>query len=139
MLVPKRMKYRKHFRDRGGLSGEARTGNQIAFGSFALKSTSAGEITSRQIESARQTISRYIKRGGKIWIRIFPHTPITRKAAEVPMGSGKGSVDFYVARILPGTILFELDGVTEVQAKEAFRLAGHKFSCSVKVVSKFDS
>ncbi len=139
MLLPKRTKHRKEFRGRGKGGGKAQRGARIAFGTFGIKSMTYGEITSRQIEAARQTISRAMKRAGKLWIRIFPHTPITRKAAEVPMGSGKGSVDFYVARTKPGTILFEVEGVTEEVAREAFRLAGHKFSVKTRFVSKFDS
>lgn len=136
MLVPKRTKRRKVFRGRGGLKGVAQRGHRVAFGSFGLKAITAGEINSRQIESARQTITRSLKRGGKVWIRIFPHTPITRKASEVPMGSGKGAVDFYVARTRPGTVLFEIAGVPEALAREAFRLAGHKLPVQVRFVHR---
>lgn len=139
MLSPKRTKYRKHFRDRGGLKGKSQKGTRVSFGSYAIKATTGGEINSRQIEAARRAISRAMKRGGKTWIRIFPHMPITRKAAEVPMGSGKGSVDFYVARVKPGRILFELDGIDEETAREALRLAKYKLSVKTRFVSKFDS
>ena len=126
MLLPKKRKYRKDFRGRGKFKGKAARGDRINFGAYALKATSASEITSRQIEAARRAMTRYIKRGGKIWIRIFPHTVVTRKGAEVPMGSGKGAVDHYVSYVKPGTIIFELDGVTEEIAREAMRLASHK-------------
>lgn len=139
MLLPKRTKYRKHHRDRGGLAGKAQKGARIAFGSYGIKATTAGELNSREIEAARRAISRAMKRGGKTWIRVFPHTPITRKAAEVPMGSGKGSVDFYVARIKPGTVIFEVDGIPEDVAREALRLARYKLSVQTRFVSKFDS
>jgi len=134
MLLPKRTKHRKEFRRRNQGGGVAQVGHRVSFGEFGMKALSFGEITSRQIESARQTISRSLARKGKIWIRIFPHTPITRKAAEVPMGAGKGSVDFYVARVKPGAVLFEIGGVSEDLAREAFRLAGHKLSVKTKVV-----
>jgi len=136
MQIPKRTKFRKVFRDRGGLKGTAQRGHRVSFGLFGLKAITAGEITSRQIEAARQTITRSLKRGGQVWIRIFPHTPITRKASEVPMGSGKGSVDFYVARVRPGTVLFEIGGVSPSLAREAFRLAGHKLPVQVRFVNR---
>jgi len=139
MLQPKRTKYRKMFRNRGGNSGLAQSGHRIAFGEFGIKALTAGELNSREIEAARRVISRSLNRTGKTWIRIFPHLAVTRKAAEVPMGSGKGSVDFYVARVKPGTILFEIGGCTEEAAREAMRLAGHKLSVLTKFVSKFDS
>jgi large subunit ribosomal protein L16 len=124
MLLPKKTKYRKQFK--GTNTGVASRGTTIAFGQFALKAEENERITSRQIESARRAMTRYIKRGGKIWIRIFPDTPITRKPAEVRMGSGKGSVDHYAAKVRAGRIMFEMDGVTEEVAKEAMRLAAHK-------------
>ncbi|MEI7511666.1 MAG: 50S ribosomal protein L16 [Candidatus Peregrinibacteria bacterium] len=136
MLIPKKLKRRKWHRGRGGLAGTAQTGARIAFGAYALKAEVAGEITSRQIEAARRAISRSMKRGGKTWIRIFPHKPVTQKAAEVPMGSGKGSVELYVAAVHPGTVLFEVEGVTEVLAREALRLAGHKLGVKTRFVSK---
>lgn len=138
MLTPKKTKYRKMHRARGGLAGVASSGTQIAFGLYGLKAVGRGEITSRQIESARRAINRYIKRGGKVWIRVFPHKPITQKAAEVPMGSGKGSVEYYVMPILPGKILFEMEGVDEQTAREALRLAAHKLSVETKFVIKGD-
>lgn len=134
MLQPKRQKYRKEHRARGVLAGKSKGGNYVAFGSIGLKAITAGELTSRQIEAARRAMTRSIKRGGKIWIRIFPHTPITRKASEVPMGSGKGSVEFFVARVKPGRILFEMDGVSEELAREALRLANTKLPIKTKVV-----
>lgn len=135
MLFPKRTKYRKVHRNRGSLKGVATTGARVAFGSYGIKATTRGELTSRQIEAARRTITRYIKRGGKLWIRVFPHKPITQKAAEVPMGAGKGSVEYYVAAIKPGTVLFELDGVTEQLAREAFGLAGYKLPVATRFVT----
>lgn len=137
MLQPKKQKYRKLHRARGGMSGKSQVGNQVSFGMFGLKAQTAGELTSRQIEAARRAMTRYIKRGGKIWIRIFPHTPITRKSAEVPMGSGKGSVEFYVARVKPGRILFEMEGVEEDIAREAFRLADSKLGIKTKFVTRY--
>jgi len=134
MLVPKKSKYRKAHRSRGGLSGVAQNGSKVSFGRFGMKAASRGEVTSRQIESARRTITRFLKRAGKLWIRIFPHRPITKKAAEVPMGSGKGSVEFYVFPTLPGKIIFEIDGVSEEMAKKAFKLAGYKLSIQTKFI-----
>ena len=132
MLQPKKQKYRKIHRGRGFSGGKSHVGNDVSFGMYGLKAQTAGELTSRQIEAARRAMTRYIKRGGKIWIRIFPHTPITRKAAEVPMGSGKGSVEFFVARVKPGRILFEMEGVEEDIAREAFRLADSKLGIKTK-------
>jgi len=134
MLQPKKQKYRKAHRDRGGFKGKSQVGNTISFGMYGLKAQSTGELTSRQIEAARRAMTRYIKRGGKIWIRIFPHTPITRKPAEVPMGSGKGSVEFFVSRVKPGRILFEMEGVEESVAREALRLADSKLPIKTKFV-----
>lgn len=134
MLMPKRTKFRKV--RKGRIHGDANTGNEIAFGSYALQSLSMDRITSRQIESARQAMTRYIKRGGKIWIRIFPHTPVTRKPQDVKMGSGKGNPEFFVAKVHPGTILFEMQGVTEEVAREAMRLAGHKLPIKTKFLVK---
>jgi large subunit ribosomal protein L16 len=124
MLMPKRTKYRKV--RKGRITGIATSGNYIAFGEFALQAQESERITSRQIEAARQAMTRYIKRGGKIWIRIFPHTPVTKKPLDVKMGSGKGNPEFFVAKVRPGTILFEMQGVTEPIAREAMRLAAHK-------------
>ncbi|MFH0776587.1 MAG: 50S ribosomal protein L16 [Patescibacteria group bacterium] len=135
MLFPKKTKYRKWHRNRGSLKGVATRGSRVAFGSFGLKVIERGEITSRQIEAARRTITRFLKRGGKLWIRVFPHKPITRKAAEVPMGSGKGSVEYYVASLKAGTVVFELEGVPADQAKEAFTLASHKFPVKTRFIT----
>lgn len=136
MLVPKKQKYRKAFRSRSSLKGKATTGYKVAFGTYGLKAQTAGELTSRQIEAARRAVSRYTKRGGKVWIRIFPHQPITRKSAEVPMGSGKGSVDFYICPILAGKVIFEIEGVDREVAKEAMRLASSKLPIKTKFVEK---
>lgn len=130
MLIPSRTKYRKV--RKGKIRGVATSGNYIAYGDFALQAQGNDRITSRQIESARQAMTRYIKRGGKIWIRIFPHTPVTRKPQDVKMGSGKGSPEFFVAKVRPGTILFEMQGVTEEVAREAMRLAAHKLPVKTK-------
>jgi large subunit ribosomal protein L16 len=130
MLIPKRTKFRRV--RVGRMKGVATSGNTIAFGQYALQSQGMDRITSRQIEAARQAMTRYIKRGGKIWIRIFPHTPVTRKAVGTKMGSGKGSPDFFVAKVRPGTIMFEMQGVDEAVAREAMRLAAHKLPVKTK-------
>ncbi|MCX6729682.1 MAG: 50S ribosomal protein L16 [Candidatus Saccharibacteria bacterium] len=134
MLMPKRTKYRKV--RKGRIKGVATSGNYIAFGDYALKTLESERITSRQIEAARQAMTRYIKRGGKIWIRIFPHTPVTRKPQDVKMGSGKGNPEFFVAKVRPGTILFEMQGVPEEIAREAMRLASHKLPVKTKFLVK---
>lgn len=134
MLGPRKTKYRKSQRIRGADQGIATRGSRIAFGTFALKSMEGGEISARQLEAARRAMTHHIKRGGKIWIRVFPHKPITQKAAEVPMGSGKGSVEKYVATIKAGTVLFEMDGVSTEIAKEALRLASHKLPVKTKFI-----
>jgi large subunit ribosomal protein L16 len=134
MLLPKRTKFRKQFR--GKNRGVATTGNKVSFGEFGLKSLERGEITSRQIESARRAISRHVKRGGKIWIRIFPDTPITQKPLEVRMGKGKGSVEYWVAKIQPGKVLYEIEGVTEDIAREAFSLASAKLPVKTTFVTR---
>lgn len=134
MLMPKKVKHRKV--QKGRMRGKAYRGNTIAFGSFALKSLGTSWITSRQIEAARRAMTRYIQRGGKIWIRIFPDKPITRKPAEVPMGSGKGSLDHFAAVVKPGKILFEIDGIDREVAKEAMRRASHKLPIKTKFISK---
>ncbi|WP_407276132.1 50S ribosomal protein L16 [Halothiobacillus sp. DCM-1] len=134
MLLPKRTKFRKQFR--GKNRGVATTGNKVSFGEFGLKSLERGEITSRQIESARRAISRHVKRGGKIWIRIFPDTPITQKPLEVRMGKGKGSVEYWVAKIQPGKVLYEIEGVTEEIAREAFSLASAKLPVKTTFVTR---
>lgn len=124
MLAPKKVKYRK--KQRGTLKGKASRGNQISFGEFGLQALGAGMITARQIEAARIAITRHVKRGGKIWIRIFPDFPYTKKPAETRMGKGKGTPEFWVAKIKPGRVLFELAGVNETLAKEAIRRAQFK-------------
>ncbi len=134
MLMPKKIKHRKQ--QKGRMRGKAQKGNSIAFGSFAIKTTEASWITSRQIEAARRAMTRYIQRGGKIWIRIFPDKPITAKAAEVPMGSGKGSLDHFSAAVRPGKVLFEMDGVKEEIAREAMRLASHKLPVKTEFIVK---
>lgn len=132
MLMPKKTKYRKQ--QKGRMNGNASRGTQVSFGQFALKAETGERITSRQIEAARRAMTRYVKRGGKIWIRIFPDTPITKKPAEVRMGSGKGSVDHYAAKVKPGRVMFEMDGVTEEVAKEAMRLAAHKLPVRTRFI-----
>src|SRR6266536_3512010 len=134
MLMPKRSKHRKVFK--GRVRGPATSGQQIAFGQFALQSLGNERITSRQIESARQAMTRYVKRGGKIWIRIFPHTPVTRKPLDVKMGSGKGNPEFFVAKVKTGTVMFEMKGVTEEIAREAMRLASHKLPVRTRFVKR---
>src|ERR1700742_4422098 len=137
MLIPSRTKYRKV--RKGKIRGVATSGHYIAFGEYALQAQGKERITSRQIEAARQAMTRYIKRGGKIWIRIFPHTPVTRKPQDVKMGSGKGNPEFYVAKVRPGTILFEMQGVPEETAREAMRLAAHKLPVKTKFLVKEDA
>ena len=124
MLQPARSTFRKQHNGRN--RGLATTGNKVSFGDFGLKAIGRGRITARQIEAARRVMTRHIKRGGRVWIRIFPDKPITKKPAEVRMGKGKGSVEFYVAEIQPGKMLYEMDGVSEEVAREAFRLAAAK-------------
>ena len=124
MLQPARSKFRKQHKGRN--RGLATTGNKVSFGDFGLKSVGRGRITARQIEAGRRVMTRHIKRGGRVWIRIFPDKPITKKPAEVRMGKGKGSVEYYVAEIQPGKMLYEMDGVSEDIAREAFRLAAAK-------------
>jgi large subunit ribosomal protein L16 len=134
MLLPNRQKYRKV--RKGKIRGVATSGNYIAFGEYALQAQGHERITSRQIEAARQAMTRYIKRGGKIWIRIFPHTPVTRKPQDVKMGSGKGSPEFFVAKVRPGTVMFEMQGVSEEIAREAMRLAAHKLPVKTKFLTR---
>lgn len=136
MLMPKKVKHRKHHR--GKMRGKATRGNEVSFGSYGLKTTECGWITSRQIEAARIAMTRYIKRGGKIWIRIFPDKPVTKKPAETRMGSGKGAPEFWVAVVKPGRVMFEIDGVTVDQAKQAFRLAAFKLPVQSKFVVRGD-
>lgn len=134
MLQPKRTKFRKV--QKGRNRGLAQRGSKISFGEFGLKSTGRGRITARQIEAARRTISRKVKRGGKIWIRIFPDKPITQKPLEVRQGKGKGSVEYWVAQIQPGRVLFEIEGVSEELAREAFALAAAKLPVSTTFVER---
>ncbi|MEI7621861.1 MAG: 50S ribosomal protein L16 [Candidatus Moraniibacteriota bacterium] len=135
MLMPKKVKHRKIHRG-GEIRGVATKGNAVSFGSFGLKATTSGLISARQIEAARRAMTRYIKRGGKIWIRIFPDKPMTKKGDETPMGKGKGSVDHFVAKIKEGRMLFEMDGIDISVAKEAMRLATHKLCVKTKFVAK---
>ncbi len=134
ILVPRREAHRKV--RKGKNRGTASRCNTVAFGDWGLMSLDNERVTSRQIEAARQAITRFVKRGGKIWIRIFPHTPVTKKPLDVKMGSGKGEPQFYVAKVKAGTVMFEIADVTEEQAKEAFRLAGHKLPVRTKIIKK---
>lgn len=134
MLQPSRQKYRKQ--QKGKRRGFAFRGSSIAFGSVALQSLEAGWITSRQIEAARIAMTRYIKRGGRVWIRVFPDKPVSKKPLETRMGKGKGSPDHYVAVVRPGRVLYEIDGVDLTIAKEAFRLAGHKLPLRTRVLTR---
>ena len=134
MLMPKRVKYRK--RHKGKMRGIAYRGGKISFGSFGLQAMECGRITNRQIEAARIAMTRYVKRGGKIWLRVFPDKPVSKKPLETRMGKGKGNPEFWVAVIKPGRMLYEMDGVPESIAKEAFRLAGHKLSVATRFVTK---
>jgi large subunit ribosomal protein L16 len=134
MLVPKKVKHRKWHK--GRTKGVAQRGNQINFGSYALKATTARWVTSRQIEASRRSIIRYLKKGGKLWIRVFPDKPITFKGIEVGMGGGKGDVDHYVVPIKPGRIIFELDGLSEEIAKEALTKAAHKLPVKTRFIKR---
>lgn len=134
MLQPARRKYRKE--QKGRNTGVATTGNTVAFGDFGLKSTDRGRLTARQIEAARRAISRHVKRGGRIWIRVFPDKPITQKPIEVRMGAGKGNVEYWVAQIQPGRMLYEMEGIPEDQAREAMRLAAAKLSVKTTFVTR---
>lgn len=134
MLMPKRVKYRKSHK--GNRRGNAMRGNLVNFGSYGLKSMDAAWITDRQIEAARIALTRHMKRDGKVWIRIFPDKPVTKKPAETRMGKGKGAPEYWVSVVLPGKILFEVDGVTESIAQEAFRLASHKLPIKTKFVKR---
>ena len=134
MLMPKKTKYRKSFR--GRRKGNSKGANVVTFGDFGIQAVETSYVTARQIEAARITITRTMKRGGKVWINIFPHKPITKKPAEVRMGSGKGNVEYYVAVVKPGRILFEISGVPEDIAREAMRKAGHKLPMKTKFVMR---
>ena len=134
MLMPKRVKRRRQFR--GRMKGAAHKGNEISYGTFGLVATEPGWVTSNQIEAARIAMTRFVKRGGQVWIRIFPHKPVTKKPAEPRMGSGKGSPDYWVAVVKPGRVMFEMAGITEEQAREALRLASHKLPVKCKFMMK---
>ncbi|GAB6043065.1 50S ribosomal protein L16 [Endothiovibrio diazotrophicus] len=134
MLQPKRTKFRKQ--QKGRNRGLAQVGNKVSFGEFGMKAVERGQITARQIEAARRAMTRHIKRGGKIWIRVFPDTPITKKPIEVRMGKGKGNVEYWVSKIQPGKMLYEMEGVSEEVAREAFRLAAAKLPVKVAFVSR---
>lgn len=134
MLAPKKLKRRKPHRP--DVKSNPKGNTEISFGKFGLKSITGGWIKSKQIEAARRVITRYTKRGGKVWIRIFPHQPITEKGTQATMGSGKGVLSYYVAVVRPGTVMFELDGIPDSQAEEALRLAGYKLPIKTKVVVK---
>ncbi len=132
MLMPSRTKHRRV--RKGRIRGVASSGNEIAFGDFGLQAQGQMRISARQIEAARQAMTRYIKRGGKIWIRVFPHIPVTKKPQDVKMGSGKGNPEFFVAKVKPGTVMFEMQGVTEEVAREAMRLAANKLPVKSKFI-----
>ncbi|MBP5357219.1 MAG: 50S ribosomal protein L16 [Clostridia bacterium] len=134
MLMPKRVKRRRQHR--GRMTGKAMRGNKVAYGDFGLVATECGWITSRQIEAARVAMTRYIKRGGQVWIDIFPHKPVTKKPADTRMGSGKGSPEFWVAVVKPGRVMFEMNGIAEELAREALRLASHKLPVKCKFIRK---
>ena len=134
MMQPKRTKYRKQFKGRN--AGLAHSGSSVSFGDYGLKATSRARMTAREIEAARRAMTRYVKRGGQVWIRVFPDVPVSKKPLEVRMGSGKGNVEYYVARVQPGKVLFEMEGVTEEIAREAFRLAASKLSVETMFVKR---
>jgi large subunit ribosomal protein L16 len=134
VLSPKKVKWRKQ--RKGRIRGKAQRGAEVSFADFGMKTTQPGRLTARQIESARRAIQRSVKRGGKLWIRIFPDRPITKKPAEVRMGSGKGSVEYWAAAVKPGRILYEINGVTREQAQEAFKLASYKLPLKTKFVER---
>jgi len=134
MMQPKRTKFRKMHK--GNLAGVASRGSTVAFGDYGLKATGRARMTAREIEAARRAMTRYVKRGGQVWIRVFPDVPITQKPLEVRMGSGKGNVEYWVAKVTPGKVLFEIEGVPEATAREAFRLAAAKLSVSTIFVKR---
>ncbi|MGH7296260.1 MAG: 50S ribosomal protein L16 [Polyangiaceae bacterium] len=134
MLSPKRTKFRKS--QKGNNRGTARRGSDVSFGDFAMQAMEPGRVTSRQIEAARMAITRHVKRAGKLWIRIFPDIPVTKKPLEVRMGGGKGNVEEWAAQVLPGRVMYELQGVDEKTAREAFRLAGHKLPIAFKFLAR---
>lgn len=134
MLMPKKVKHRKHQRG-GKLTGISKRGTQLAFGSFGMKALTIGLVNAREIEAARRAMTRYVQRGGKIWIRIFPDKPMTKKGDETPMGKGKGSPEYFVATVKPGRILFEMDGVTRAVAQQAMTLAAAKLRVKIKFIT----
>ncbi|MEO6968629.1 MAG: 50S ribosomal protein L16 [Rhodanobacteraceae bacterium] len=134
MLQPKRTKYRKQFKGRN--DGLSWNGNLVSFGEYGLKASTHGMLTARQIEAARRCITRYVKRGGKLWIRVYPDKPMTKKPIEVRMGAGKGNVEYWVAPVQPGRMLYEIEGVTEAEAREAFRLAAAKLSVQTQFATR---
>jgi large subunit ribosomal protein L16 len=134
MLQPKRTKFRKQHKGRN--RGLAQSGNSVAFGEYGLKATDRGRITARQIEAARRAMTRFVKRGGKVWIRVFPDVPVTKKPLEVRMGNGKGNVEYWVAKVQPGSMLYEIEGVDESTAREAFRLAAAKLGVPTAFVQR---
>jgi large subunit ribosomal protein L16 len=134
MLQPKRTKFRKQ--QKGRNRGLAQSGNKVSFGEYGLKAVDRGRITARQIEAARRAMTRHIKRGGKIWIRLFPDVPVTKKPIEVRMGKGKGNVEYWVSKVQPGSVLYEMEGVTEEAAREAFKLAAAKLPIKTTFVSR---
>jgi large subunit ribosomal protein L16 len=134
MMQPKRTKFRKQMKGRN--RGLALNGNKVSFGEFGLKSAEWGRLTARQIEAARRVITRYVKKGGKMWIRVFPDAPVTKKPLEVRMGSGKGNVEYWVAKVQPGKMIYELEGVTEAEAREAFTLAAAKLPVKTSFVQR---
>lgn len=136
MLMPKKLKWRKHHKRRTKGDRLATQKTSVDFGEYGLKAMTESWVTARQIESARRAMTRYVKRGGKIWIRIFPDQPVTSHGGESPMGKGKGGVDYYMTPVKAGTVMFEMDGVTEEQAREAFRLASHKLPMKTKFVTR---
>jgi large subunit ribosomal protein L16 len=137
MLQPKRTKFRKQFK--GRIHGEAKGGSMLNFGSFGLKSTEPERVTARQIEAARRAITRYMKRQGRVWIRIFPDVPVTAKPVEVRMGKGKGAIDYWAAKVKPGRIMFEIDGVPDDVAREALRLGAAKLPVRTRIVARIDA
>lgn len=134
MAIPKKVKYRKHHRGRS--KGKSRRGSRLEFGEFGIKTLSAGKLTERELEAARRAMARYMKRGGEVWLRVFPDYPVTAKPLESRMGKGKGDVDHFAARVKPGRIIFEIAGVSPSVAKEALRLASHKLSVKTKILEK---
>lgn len=137
MLLPKRVKHRKQ--QRGKMTGKAYRGNKVNYGDFGLQTTECGWLTGNQIEAARIAITRYVKRGGKVWIKVFPDKPITKKPAETRMGSGKGSPEYWVAVVKPGRVLFEIGGISEDMAREALRLASYKLPVKCKIIAREDA